>query len=184
MSMPDGKRGPTIKANLAGVGGGVGDQLRQWWQSSAIGGYYQAQTARDQLILLSVATLLAVAVFVVLVWRPLHDWKSESQTRYENAQALLTYMRANRDRIQANVQGGDAQSLLSVVGDVAHDKTLHLSRLQPEGEGSVTVVMDDEEFDKIVGFVDILEREHQLAMRQVSIDRKSAGRASARLVIQ
>ena len=93
-------------------------------------------------------------------------------------------MRANRERIQANVQGGDAQSLLSVVGDVARDKALHLSRLQPEGEASVTVVMDDEEFDKIIGFVDILEREHQLAVRQVSIDRKSAGRASARLVIQ
>ena len=175
-----GKRGATIKASLVGVG----DQLRQWWRASAIGGYYQAQTARDQSILLALATLLAVAAFVVLVWRPLHDWKSDSQARYDNAQALLTYLRSNRDRVQANVQGGDAQSLLSMVGDVARDKALHLSRLQPEGEGSVTVVMDDEEFDKIVGFVDILEREHQLAMRQVSIDRKSAGRASARLVIQ
>ena len=172
--------GATVKASL----GSAAEQLRQWWQSSAIGSYYQAQSARDQLILLAVATLLTAAVFVVLVWRPLHDWKSASQTRYDNAQGLLTYMRANRDRIQANAQGGDAQSLLSVVGDVARDKALKLSRLQPEGEGSVTVVMDDEEFDKIVGFIDILEREHQLALRQVSIDRKSAGRASARLVIQ
>ena len=174
------RAGATFTAKLASVR----DQLRQWWQSSAIGNYYHAQSARDQLILLGVAALLTVALFVVLVWRPLHDWKTDSEMRYDNSVALLTYMRANRERIQANVQGGDAQSLLSVVGDVAREKSLHLSRLQPEGEGSVTVVMDDEEFDKIVAFVDILEREHQLAMRQVSIDRKSPGRASARLVIQ
>jgi hypothetical protein len=44
--------------------------------------------------------------------------------------------------------------------------------------------MDDEEFDRIVRFVDVIEREHGLALRQVTIDRKAPGRASARLVIR
>ena len=160
--------------------------LRRWWQTSAAGEYYRAQTPRDQAVLVAVAALAVVALYVVLLFRPARDWRDTSAARYERETELLTYMRANQRRLQASgsPESGGAQSLLTIVGDVARGQQLQLSRFQPESEGSVTVVMDDEEFDKIVRFVDVLEREHGLAMRQVTIDRKAAGRASARLVIQ
>lgn len=161
--------------------------IRRWWQQSAVGEYFRAQTPRDQAILVAVAALAVMAIYVVLLFRPARDWRDTNEARYERETELLTYMRANQRRLQAGgspASSGGAQSLLTIVGDVARGQQMQLSRFQPESEGSVTVVMDDEEFDKIVRFVDVLEREHGLAMRQVTIDRKAEGRASARLVIQ
>ena len=158
--------------------------VRDWWLRSAVRDYYRAQSSRDQLILIGVGALLAAAAFVVLVWRPAHDWRTANESRYERNSTLLAFMRANQDRVRATGGAGNSQSLLMVIGDAARDLQVHLSRFQPESSGSVTVVMDDEEFDKVVRFVDVLEREHQLVVRQVSIDRKAPGRASVRLEIR
>ena len=160
--------------------------LRGWWQRSPIGEYYRVQTPRDQLVLIAVAAMAVLALYVVALWRPVSDWRAQNEARYERQAQLLAYMRTNERRLQAggSPAAGGAQSLLTIVGDVARGQSLRLSRLQPEGEGSITVVMDDEEFDRIVRFVDVIEREHGLALRQVTIDRKAPGRASARLVIR
>ncbi len=160
--------------------------LRGWWARSPVGEYYRAQSTRDQAILVAVAALAVFAIYLVLLWGPARDWRTQSQAQFDRQAELMTYMSDNARRLQAggSPASGGAQSLLTIVGDVARGQQLRLSRLQPEGEGSITVVMDDEAFDNIVRFIDVLEREHGLAMRQVTIDRKAPGRASARLVIR
>lgn len=164
-------------------------QLMQWWERSAAGDYFRGLTPRDQRIVQAIAALLLAVLLYSLIWRPLHNWREANADRYAENVQLLQWLHANEAQArQSSALGagaGRGQSLLAVVGDVARELGLTLSRFQPEGEGGVSVVLQNEEFDKVLRLVDRLEARHGLTVRQFSFDKQTTpGRVTARLVVQ
>ena len=167
----------------------IAQQWSSWWARSAAGDYYRGLAPRDQRIVQGVAALFCATLFYALIWRPAHAWREVNATRYAANVQLLQWLHDNEAQArQTNALGagghGPGESLLAVVGSVARELGLTLSRFQPEGAGGVSVVLQDEEFDKVLRFVDRLEARHGLTVRQFSFDRKSPGHVAARLVIQ
>ena len=161
-----------------------------WWGKSAVGDYYRGLSARDQRIVQAVAALLVVTLLYVLLWRPLSNWRDDNAARYADSVKLLQWLHDNEAQArQSSTQragaAGAGESLLAVVGNVARELGLTLTRFQPEGAGGVSVVLQEEEFDKVLRFVDRLESRHALTVRQFSFDRQSSpGHVTARLVIR
>lgn len=158
-----------------------------WWEKSGAADYYRGLSQRDQRIAQAVVALLLASLLFLLVWRPVAHWRERNQARFDDAQETLQWMHANQAQAQASSAGqgrAPGTSLLAVVGDVARELGLTLSRFQPEGADGVSVVLQNEEFDNVLRFVDRLEAHHGLTVRQFSFDRQAAGRVTARLVIQ
>ena len=167
----------------------VPQQFLKWWEQSAAGDYYRGLAPRDQRIVQGVGALLAAILLYALLWRPVDNWREANAARYADNVQLLQWLHDNEAQARQSSAlgtGGRApgESLLAVVGNVARELGLTLSRFQPEGAGGVSVVLQEEEFDKVLRFVDSLESRHGLTVRQFSFDRQSPGHVTARLVVQ
>ena len=159
-----------------------------WWAQSTAGDYYRGLGERDRRIVQGLAILLAAMLFWALIWRPIHNWREDSAARYADSVQLLQWLHDNeaqaRQSSSRGAGGGAGDSSLAVVGNVARELGITLTRFQPEGDSGVSVVLQEEEFDKVLRFVDQLESRHGMTVRQFSFDRQSPGHVTARIVIR
>ena len=151
-------------------------QLQTAFQRSSIGRWYFAKEATDQRILAALALVLGLAMVWLLLWKPISDWRALSHNRYETAQATLNWMRANEQRARASASvSADSAAKASPVARVtraAQGLGLKLSRLQPRGDGGVTVALEGQSFDSILAWLAGLQENNGILASKVSISQK------------
>jgi general secretion pathway protein M len=60
-----------------------------------------------------------------------------------------------------------------------------MKRLAPQGEDKLSVQLEAVEFDQLIPWLGALEREHRIAIVNLSVDRAGAsGRVNARVILQ
>ena len=81
----------------------------------------------------------------------------------------------------------DGRSLLTLVDQTARGAGLAtaLKRVAPQGEDKLSVQLDGVEFDKLIPWLGSLERDHRIAIVNLSVDRTTAaGLVNARIILQ
>ena len=109
---------------------------RAWWEKSGAADYYRGLSQRDQRIAQGVFALLLATLLFLLVWQPIAHWREANQARFDDAQETLQWMHANQLQAQQNSTGqarAPGASLLAVVGDVARELGVTLTRFNPKG---------------------------------------------------
>ena len=161
------------------------ERITEGARESAAGRWFDTLSQRDRTIVTALAAFLLALFAFTTIWLPVHDWSNAAQQRHEKQRSLLEWMRANEGAARESARaagGGTAQgSLLTLVANSAAESGIQLTRVQPEANG-VSVMLQNQPFSEVFRWLAKLAEQHQVTVRQVSIDRQNvAGIVNARI---
>ena len=150
---------------------------------------FDALEAREQTALVVLGGFLAILVFYFTLWTPAYDYLEDSQVDHDRHLKLLTYLQSTEAEARAAAQGGAKPSagrnLLTSVSRTAQTVGINPSRMQPEGSGAVSVWFEAVPFTQLMLWLERLESQQGIVVRQISIDRRDEpGQVTARLVLR
>jgi general secretion pathway protein M len=158
------------------------DRLRATWAGLA---------ERDRRVLMVGAGALALILVYVAGWQPLTSARERRAAALAEARSLavkLETLAAETTRRRGTggaTIAGTNQSLLAVVD--ATRKTAGLTKqpsIQPEGESTVRIQIEDVPFDQLVRWLNDLQTRYGVRVDSADIDRVSgAGLVNARLTL-
>jgi len=159
--------------------------MKQWWQSL---------TTREQQSLAIGAVVLTAIVLYWLIWEPLNvRAESLSRTVAEQRADILwmesaaEHLRDVRGTVPAGSGVNDEQSLLGLIDNTARSGPLAgtVRRVQPEGDQTVRVWLENAPFDDLMYWLSELETHYGLRVTTLVVDRQAAaGRVSARVSLE
>jgi general secretion pathway protein M len=156
------------------------------FRESTAGKWFAALDTTERSLVTLLAVFLSVVVLYLGLWSPIDEWSNRADARYQRQMALLDWMRLNekdaRAAGQRNEGAPEAGSLLTLVANSAARAGLQLLRYQPEGGGGVSVVLQNQSFNALIGWLADLEQRDHVAVKQISIDAQSEpGLVNARI---
>lgn len=156
------------------------ERARAWWASLA---------DRERRVLAAGGGALALIVAYTAVWEPLAGARHEREAELRAARALavqLEQLAVAGPRPGVGAAAGAGQSLLAIVEQSRKASALDKppSRLQPEGDDSVRIWLDDVPFDALVRWLGDLHTRYGVRVDSADIDRESGpGLVNARLTL-
>lgn len=156
--------------------------------------YWQNLQARERRTLLAGAAALVVMLLYILVWEPYHAHIERLETDVAEQRETLAWMQRAAKEIE-RLRGNSAASpsvasegsLLTTTDRTAreHGFSEALKRIQPDGQRSVRVWLENAPFDDMVRWLDALASEHGVTVSTLVVDpADSSGRIDARLVLK
>lgn len=152
--------------------------------------WYQGREPQERPIIAGLAAVVLLSLFWLAIWKPLSDWQKLSENRYSNALDTWEWVQANEAKARQAARGGGPAatregSLLPLITRVANSRGMTLSRLQPESDGAVSVVLQAQPFNLMLQWLDDLERQHNVVVQRVSLDAEgNPGLINAQLRLQ
>jgi general secretion pathway protein M len=158
------------------------ERYRAWWAGLA---------PREQRILGAGAIALGLILFFLLVWEPLTQQRAAREQALMDARALAEQLEITALEVRQTPAGTPApaslgQSLLAVVDQSVKTSQIGKapSRLQPEGDNTVRLWLDDVPFDAVVRWLHALQSRHGVNVENADIERQvEAGRVSVRVTL-
>ena len=151
------------------------EALQQQLRDFAVMKWYAGRDAKERPIIAGLAAAVVILLLWSVVWKPLSDWRDIASSRYENAQSLYDWMRANaagaRRAAIAATRGGDTRrSILPMITRAANGQGLVLNRLQPETNGAVSVVVQGQSFNALLTWLNQLQENNGIFVQRISLD--------------
>lgn len=159
-------------------------KLQESFRASSAGRWYYGREPQEQRIVAALAAALALTLVWLGLWKPIQDWKLESQNRHENAVANLEWLKLNESRLKTLPGPGEdaGKNLLRTITESARDGGLKLSRIQPDGEGGINVVLQDQPFNAVLALLSQLAENNAVVVTRASIDESgNPGRINAQV---
>lgn len=158
------------------------ERFRAWWSGLA---------ERERQVLSAGTAVLALIVFYLAVWEPLAQSRGQRETALADARALAIRLEKLAVEVQRNRGSGGAlagagQSLLAVVDQSGKASQLGKppSRLQPEGDNTVRVWVEDVPFDAVLRWLNDLQTRYGVRVDNADIERQSgSGLVNVRLTL-
>lgn len=153
------------------------DAIKSSLRGSGLGRWYYGRERNEQVIIAGLAALIVAALMWAFVWKPIADWRMLEQNRQQNAQQLLDWMRANEQTARRAAQTqprAQRSNSVSVIDRAATAHELTLKRLQPEANGVVSVILQQQSFNQIVSWVSQLEENNGISVERASFDSEDA----------
>ncbi|MDG4598047.1 MAG: type II secretion system protein M [Candidatus Contendobacter sp.] len=157
--------------------------MKAWWESLS---------RRERLSTAGGAALALVLLLYALAWQPFQTSHRRLRQSVAEQRAELATMRRMAEEIR-RLDGSsktlsmvDNRSLLTLVDQTARTAGLGpaLKRVTPQGENRLGVQFDAVEFDQLIPWLGQLERDHRVAIVNLSVDRVVAGRVNVRAIVQ
>jgi len=158
--------------------------MKDWWETL---------NARER-ALVAGGTLLALALLVyVLFWEPFQAEGHRLRRGVAELRADLAWMQQAAREIKRLDGAGEARpvddgrSLLTLVDQTARAAGLGnaLKRIAPQGVDQLSAQLDAVDFNRLIAWLGELERDHFIAIVNLSVDRASvAGRVNARVIVR
>ncbi len=156
--------------------------MRDWWEQ---------REPREQLILAAAALVLAGLLYFLLVWEPLYKSLHQHRAEIQEARSLASWLVEIRPEVQASggrvAASASGRSMLSVVDNAARQAGLSpkVKRIQPDGDSSVRVWIEDAPLADILRWIQTLHDKHGIDTSNLNMDRgKVAGTATARMTLE
>ena len=150
------------------------DQLSSTYQGSGFYQWFTGRSVSDQRVLIGIATLVGLAALYSAVWVPISDYRDQAALRENRAQLLDDWIVLNKRQLQAprgETGSGQDTALIPLITTSANARGLSLSRLQPESDGGVSVVVNQQPFDALLNWISHLEIDRGLTIDRISIER-------------
>lgn len=142
-------------------------RLREW-----LGGL----APRDRNALLVLVAFVTVSVLWLAILRPAAAWREAAAERHARALAELTWMQAHRSALAppGATTGAGERGLLSAVAAAARAHQVTLSRYQPESSGQVTVELQGQSFNAVIGWIEALRERQGIEVTFLNLQRADA----------
>jgi general secretion pathway protein M len=156
--------------------------VKAWWENLS---------RRERLLTTGGAVLILGLLCYALAWQPFQASHRRLRQSVAEQRADLVAMRRMAEEIRRLDRSStppvvDDRSLLTLVDQTARTAGLGaaLKRVAPQGGNRLGVEFDAVEFDRLVPWLGALERDHRIAIVNLSVDRVAAGRVNARATVQ
>ncbi len=152
--------------------------------------WFLALQTQERINVTAGAAALAIMLFYVAVWDPIHSSVAQLEKNVAKQAPLLQWMQQAAEDVK-NLKGTKSQlkskagqSLLSLVDSTAKSSRLGnvLKRVKPDGEKKVRVWLESASFDDMVIWMEKLNKSYGIEVLTLAIDRKDTpGRIDARI---
>ena len=155
------------------------ERFRAWWSSLA---------DRERRVLSFGAAALALIVIYAGIWDPLASAQQRRQTELLAARAMASQLEALAVAAPraGGASAGAGQSLLAVIDQSRKSSSITKppSRLQPEGDNTVRIWLEDVPFDGLMRWLGDLQTRYGVRVDSAEIERESGpGLVNARLTL-
>lgn len=149
----------------------------------AIRQHYEKISPKDRRALLLLVCFLAV-VGGFFLWRSIDEAVMQARHDYQTASADLVWMMAHQADNPRNTIPTQEGPLLPLLAKAAEQENLLFSRIEPAGDNSVHLWFEKISFNALVGWLDRLQREQGLRVKEISVTRgQEEGDVDANLVL-
>ena len=143
--------------------------------------WYAEKSHNDRRIVRLLVLLTVGLVFVAGIWIPVTEFQQRERARAIAVQSLFEWITLNRSDLTkaSRRQNASADSTpssgptIAKITSSAAQFNIVLSRLQPEADGTVSVSVEQQSFDKLIRWLALLEQEQQYVVERGSVDRGS-----------
>ncbi len=141
---------------------------------SGAGQWYLGREAKERRILALLGLASLVLILWAFIWKPVSDWKALAVNDQQVHQQLLDWLRSNEDRARAasdqNTETQGSRALIPIINRAAKAHNLSLNRLQPESNGVVSVVLQEQSFNQIILWTAQLEENNGVIVERATFD--------------
>lgn len=152
--------------------------------------WFSALAPRERRLLVAGAAALLLTVLYAAVVEPLTNRRAQLEQEIAAQRTLLAWMHQVGDQVRPSgvaQRVGNGDSLFATVDRSARATALagSLQRVQPEGQQTVRIWLDDAPFDEMVRWIGTVERDHGVVVSALSVERtQTAGLVNARLTLE
>ena len=144
---------------------------------------------KEKLAILALSVFLALLTFFLVIWIPIYEYKEKQRDSYEKSLDLLLYLQSTEEEARGvKVEGSkrmSGQTLLTKVTRTAKTAGIQPSRLQPEGNDSVSIWFDSVSYRELMLFLERLQSREAIYVIQLSIDKgNQSGKISSRVTVR
>ena len=144
---------------------------------------------KEKLAILALSVFLALLTFFLVIWFPIYEYKEKQRDSYERSLDLLLYLQSTEEEARSvKVDGSkrmSGQTLLTKVTRTAKTAGIQPSRLQPEGNDSVSIWFDSVSYRELMLFLERLQSREAIYIIQLSIDKgNQSGKISSRVTVR
>ena len=156
------------------------ERFRAWWSGLA---------EHEQRVLSAGAIALGLIFVYLAVWEPIGKARLSRERDLAQSRALATQIEslaAGRGASGVGAPAGAGQSLLAIVDQSRRSSAIARppSRLQPEGDNTVRIWLEDVPFDAVVRWLNELQTRYAVRVDNADIERESGpGLVNARLTL-
>ena len=155
--------------------------------------WYESLDVRERRLIVSASVLLLLLLFYALAWKPVSteyhrlnvSIKEKEKTLVEMHQLAVQAKQLQRLNVRSSVQPGG--SLLANIDRTAKSNGLGpaLKRVRPDGENKASVSLEGAEFDRVVVWLENLQRRQGIDVVSVTVEKqKEPGLVSMRIEMQ
>ncbi|XOV81754.1 MAG: type II secretion system protein GspM [bacterium] len=149
-------------------------RMQQFFRQSAIGRWFYGREQNEQRVIAAISALVLVAVLWAGVWKPVADWRYVETNRHQNAQQLIDWLRVNEQAAKQAASSASSnrgsRALIPVITKAADAHNIRVSRLQPESNGVISVVLQQQSFNQIVQWIAQLDENNGVSIDRASFD--------------
>ena len=142
-----------------------------------VGQWYAVKSRSDRILINALAALFLFSITLLGVWQPIQINNSEQRSRYVNELTLTEWIALNRNQLQSlsnsSTEQSDASSAIARITNAANQSKITLDRLQPESDGSVSISLQNQSFNRVVRWLVQLETQKGLTVSRLGIDKGS-----------
>ena len=156
--------------------------MKVWWDSLE---------HRERALIGGGMVMALIVLGYVLVWEPFQIGYRRLQQSVAEQRADLAWMRQAAQEIQrlgsAARPRSDGRSLLTLIDQTARTAGMGtaLKQITPQSDDRLSARLDAVEFDKLLPWLSVLERDHPITLINLSVDRtETAGLVNARVILQ
>jgi general secretion pathway protein M len=146
--------------------------MKEWWETLQ---------SRERYMVLITAVLVSVAILYFAIWSPIASSRDTKQKRIEAKRETVAWMSQKKlevedlKSINPNLfnRASDARSLLAIVDAGAKQMGIRptITRIEPKGEDSVQIWLENMTFDYLIVLLGELERKNNIEVTDASLNR-------------
>lgn len=138
---------------------------------------FQALPPRDQRAVMLLGMILGALFVWAGLWQPIERNRAMNLAAFQKFSADLGWMQSRAALVRAApaavaATARDGGTLLATATDTAALYQLTISHAEPADDGSLRLSMDNAAFAKILSWLEVLQREHQMTTADVTVERR------------
>jgi general secretion pathway protein M len=160
-------------------------------QFDAFNQWYTSLQPRERLMVIATSIVVAVTIFYIAIWEPLHKGLDDAQQQFQSNLKNLQWMqqaatevrslKASGGRIR-NIDTNQPVTLLVEQSAAISAIKPNLSKLESSGQDGARVALDGASFDQMLIWLNNLEQNHGVPVSSANIERADKpGTINARL---
>lgn len=146
--------------------------MKDWWDTLQI---------RERYMVLAAAVLVALTIIYLAIWSPIANSRDNKLKRVEAKQDTVIWMAQKKQeveslkRINPNMfnSATDSRSLLAIVDTGAKQMGVRpaITRIEPKGDDSVQLYVENIAFDYLIVLLGELERRNNIGVADATFNR-------------